>query len=244
MFDADNDQGAGRVGRRGPDPRWGSPRRGGRSPRRGARARGDDWTEFGAFRRHGGHGSGGFGRPGSRRGRKAGRGDVRAAILALLAEAPMHGYQIMSEIAERSGGAWRPSPGSVYPTLQALEDERLVTGATVEGRRVFELTPDGRKAADALGEGPAPWDEAARHWDPSLRELGRLVAEVAQAMAQVARTGTPSQVEAVRDILADTRRRIYLVLADGPSEGSRTGSGPGPGDDTAPTSVSDEATSR
>ncbi|HXW38889.1 MAG TPA: PadR family transcriptional regulator [Acidimicrobiales bacterium] len=158
-----------------------------------------------------------FGGPGFRRGRKAGRGDVRAAIIALLAEEPMHGYQIMTEITDRSGGVWRPSPGSVYPTLQALEDQGLVTVTTAEGRRVYQLTDDGRQAAEALGDGPAPWDVAARRGDRSERDLRGLVAEVAYAMAQVVRTGDTDQVNAARDILADTRRRLYLVLADGPT---------------------------
>jgi len=83
---------------------------------------------------------GGFG-PGHGRGGRTRRGDVRAAILALLAEEPMHGYQIITELTERSGGVWRPSPGSVYPTLSALEDQGLVTADTSEGRRVFQLTP-------------------------------------------------------------------------------------------------------
>ncbi len=219
MHHTDPDQGDQLVRGRGPGPGWRDPRTGGRTRgRTGRRGRGWDWAEFGFGGRGPGFAGGpGFGGPGFRRGRKAGRGDVRAAILALLAEEPMHGYQIMSEIAERSGGAWQPSPGSVYPTLQSLEDEGLVTATTAEGRRVFQLTDEGRSAADDIGDGPAPWDTAARHADHSFRDLGRLVSEVAQAMAQVVRTGTPAQIEAVQDILTDTRRRIYLLLADGPS---------------------------
>jgi DNA-binding PadR family transcriptional regulator len=148
---------------------------------------------------------------------------VRAAIIALLAEEPMHGYQIMTEITERSGGVWHPSPGSVYPTLQALEDEGLVTGTTTEGRRVFQLTDEGRAAAEAVGQQPAPWEVASRHGDRTLRDLGGLVAGVAQAMAQAVRAGTPEQVDEVRDILVDTRRRIYLVLAEGPGDAESNG---------------------
>jgi len=98
---------------------------------------------------------GGFG-PGFSRGPKARRGDVRAAILALLSEEPMHGYQIITELIERSGGVWRPSPGSVYPTLSALEDQGLVTADTSAGRRVFSLTPEGRTEAEAAGDVPPP----------------------------------------------------------------------------------------
>ncbi len=149
------------------------------------------------------------------RGPRAGRGDVRAAIIALLAEEPMHGYQIITELTERSGGVWRPSPGSVYPTLQALEDQGLVTANQSEGRRVFSLTDDGRAEAEAAGDGPAPWEDAARGANRSLVDLKGLMVEVAAATMQVARAGSDEQVKSVGEILADTRRRIYLVLADG-----------------------------
>src|SRR5665213_3293344 len=112
------------------------------------------------FARHGGFG------PGFGRGPKARRGDVRAAILALLAEEPMHGYQIITELNERSGGVWRPSPGSVYPTLQAMEDQGRVTADKSEGKRVFSLTDEGRAEAAAAGDAPAPWENAARGANP------------------------------------------------------------------------------
>jgi DNA-binding PadR family transcriptional regulator len=149
------------------------------------------------------------------RGVKRGRGDVRAAILALLAEEPMHGYQIITELSERSGGAWRPSPGSVYPTLQALEDQGLVSAHKSDGRRVFSLTDDGRAAAAAAGDGPAPWEDAASDADRSLVDLQSLMFEVGAAIMQVGRAGSKHQIKAVGEILTDTRRRIYLVLADG-----------------------------
>jgi DNA-binding PadR family transcriptional regulator len=127
----------------------------------------------------------------------------------------MHGYQIITELTERSGGVWRPSPGSVYPTLQAMEDQGLVTAAKSEGRRVFSLTDEGRTAAEAAGDGPAPWEDAARGADRSLVDLRGLMLEVGAAIFQVARAGSEQQVKAVGEILNDTRRRIYLVLADG-----------------------------
>jgi DNA-binding PadR family transcriptional regulator len=151
------------------------------------------------------------------RGPKVGRGDVRAATIALLAEEPMHGYQIITELTERSGGVWRPSPGSVYPTLQALEDQGLVTADKSEGRRVFSLTDDGRAEADAAGDGPAPWEDAARGADRSLVDLRGLMFEVGAAIMQVGRAGSEQQIKAVGEILTDTRRKIYLVLADGAS---------------------------
>lgn len=170
------------------------------------RGRGDGFGP--GFGRHGGFG------PGFGRGPKVRRGDVRAAILALLAEEPMHGYQIITELAERSGGAWRPSPGSVYPTLSALEDQGLVTPDQSAGKRVFALTPEGRAEAEAAGDGPAPWESAAAG-DRSHVDLRGLMVQVAKATMQVAQAGTPGQYTAVGEILADTRRRIYLVLADG-----------------------------
>ncbi len=171
--------------------------------------------------RHGGFGAEfgpGFGPPLFGRGPKRGRGDVRAAILTLLAEEPMHGYQIITELAERSGGAWRPSPGSVYPTLQAMEDQGLVTADKAEGRRVFSLTDTGRAEAQAIGDGPAPWEDAVREADRSLVDLRRLMTEVAAATMQVGRAGSEQQVRAVGEILSATRRRIYLVLAEGAEE--------------------------
>ncbi len=173
-----------------------------------------------------------FGPPMFGRGPKRGRGDVRAAIVALLAEEPMHGYQIITELTERSGGAWRPSPGSVYPTLQALEDQGLVSADKAEGKRVFSLTDTGRAEAEAAGDGPAPWEEAARGADRSLVDLRRLMSEVAAATMQVGRAGSEQQVRAVGEILSATRRRIYLVLADGIESESDSDSGTPSGTDT------------
>ncbi len=172
----------------------------------GAGARGGGVRD--GFGRHGGFG------PGFGRGAKVRRGDVRAAILALLAEEPMHGYQIITELIERSGGVWRPSPGSVYPTLSALEDQGLVTADTSGGRRVFSLTPEGRTEAEAAGDGPTPWEEAAGG-DRTVTDLMDLMVQVMKATKQVAQAGSAGQIKSVVDVLTDTRRRIYLVLADG-----------------------------
>ncbi len=148
----------------------------------------------------------------------------------------MHGYQIITELSERSGGAWRPSPGSVYPTLQALEDQGLVSAHKSEGRRVFSLTDEGTAAAAAAADGPAPWESAASGADRSLVDLQSLMFEVGAAIMQVGRAGSKHQIKAVEEILTDTRRRIYLVLADGtpadeapadrtPDEGAPAGKG-------------------
>src|SRR3954447_25575160 len=118
-----------------------------------------------------GFGRGHEGHRGPRRGRgRAQRGDVRAALLALLAEQPMHGYEMIQELDQRTGGAWKPSPGSVYPTLTMLEEEGLVTSAEVEGKRRFTLTPAGTDAVTSR-EGPAPWEQVVNNDDPSAYQL-------------------------------------------------------------------------
>jgi DNA-binding PadR family transcriptional regulator len=172
-------------------------------------------------RRRGGHR--GFGPPGFDRmffgpGRKAGRGDIRATILALLAEQPMHGYQIIQEVGERTGGAWRPSPGSVYPTLQQLEDEELVRTVPSDGRRVFELTDTGREQAAALPSA-TPW-ETAGDGDDDLAALRDAAFQLLGATRQVAVAGSAKQIESAQAILREARRGIYQLLAeDGEGEG-------------------------
>ena len=156
-----------------------------------------------------GPGRGGFGfdparrlRLGGPRGRRGGgrrgkRGDVRAAILALLTDRPMHGYEMIQEIAERSGGLWRPSPGSVYPTLQLLVDEGLIVGTESEGsKRLFELTDDGRAAAEKI-ETP-PWDEITEGADPGQVNLRTAVGQLMGAVAQSALRRVRGAAEAHR----------------------------------------------
>ena len=157
------------------------------------------------------------------RGPRAGRGDVRAAILALLAEEPMHGYQIMRELGERSGGVWRPSPGSIYPTLQQLEDEELVRPETGDGgRRVFTLTDAGREAQSAAAGGPAPWEEVGAEGDASALELRDLVGQVMGAARQVVHAGEAAQIAQAKDVLRDARRKLYRILAEDSPEPSET----------------------
>lgn len=145
-------------------------------------------------------------------GHKARRGDIRAAILALLAEQPMHGYQIIQELSARTDDVWRPSPGSVYPTLQQLEDEELIRPTeSTTGKRVFELTEAGREAAAAQ---PEPWQDVAREADDSLVGLRDLVFQVLEATRQVGATGTKAQLESAQAILRDARKQLYRLLAD------------------------------
>jgi len=154
----------------------------------------------------------GAGRGRGRAGHRGRRGDVRTAILALLAERPMHGYEIIQEISERSGGLWRPSPGSVYPNLQLLSDEGMVT-STGEGtgsRRAFELTDTGREEA-AKQETP-PWEEIAGQIDPQDVELRTAITQLGSAVRQVAQAGTAGQKTQAIDALNETRRVIYSIL--------------------------------
>ncbi|WP_127793355.1 PadR family transcriptional regulator [Agromyces sp. LHK192] len=141
------------------------------------------------------------------------RGDVRAAVLALLAERPMHGYQVIQEIEERSGGAWKPSPGSVYPTLQMLADEGLISAEESGGRKTYTLTDTGRAEADAASAKAAPWEASGSKDSGRTTELPRAGVKLAQAVGQVARGGTPEQVAQAVEVLDDARRRLYSILA-------------------------------
>jgi DNA-binding PadR family transcriptional regulator len=175
-----------------------------------------------------GHGPGGFGGfgggfpPGGGprgRGRKARRGDIRTAALLLLAEEPRNGYQIMQEVEERSDGVWRPSPGSVYPALQQLEDEGLIRSEELDGRKLFALTDEGRAAVQERdSEKPAPWEQMSGDVSGQAVELGKLMREVGFAFVQVMRTGSEAQMGKAREVLAATRRDLYRILADGEPE--------------------------
>ena len=153
---------------------------------------------------------------GRRRGRRTARGDIRAAVLALVAEQPRHGYEIIQEIAERTGGAWRPSPGSVYPTLSQLEDEGLVRVEQSDGRRVVHLTEAGtdlrRRAPRRAGRGLGVGRPGRRRATP--RELWEQLAQLHAATQQVLSAGTPEQIAAATAALAEARKTIYRLLAE------------------------------
>ncbi|WP_137843212.1 PadR family transcriptional regulator [Microbacterium sp. 2FI] len=147
-------------------------------------------------------------------GTRMGRGDVRAAVLALLAEKPMHGYQIIREIEERSAGAWKPSPGSVYPTLQLLTDEGLIQAEESNGRKTYALTDEGRQVADAAPDRSAPWESSGNAREGSRQSaLPKAGIDLAQAVAQVGRSGSPEQVKEAVAVLDDARRKLYSILA-------------------------------
>jgi DNA-binding PadR family transcriptional regulator len=146
-------------------------------------------------------------------GARMARGDVRAAVLALLAEKPMHGYQIIHEIEERSGGAWKPSPGSVYPTLQLLADEGLIVAEESNGRKTYSLTDEGRASADAAAGNSAPWETESARENGRATALPRAGIDLAQAAAQVGRSGNPEQVKQAVAVLEEARRKLYSILA-------------------------------
>lgn len=149
------------------------------------------------------------------RGPKAKRGDVRAAILALLDDGPRNGYQIIQEINERSGGSWKPSPGAVYPALQQLADEGLVVSEEADGRRTFRLTDAGRdyvtEHRDEIG---APWEAMAFDPGAELTDLFKIAAQCSSALVQVAHAGNDQQMEQAKTVLNETRRKLYRILAE------------------------------
>jgi DNA-binding PadR family transcriptional regulator len=169
-----------------------------------------------------------FGGPdlGPSRGPKVRRGDVRSAILDVLAGGEMNGYQVIQTIQERSGGGWKPSPGSVYPTIQQLEDEGLVEASESEGgRRTLRLSDAGRayveERADDLAETWRPFDDSDRRDHSPSGGISNLKPAISQTMAalwQVMTTGTDQQRADAIDILNDTRRRLYGLLAEGDAE--------------------------
>jgi len=176
---------------------------------------------------HGGPGCEGEGHLHSRRrGLRAPRGDVRAAVLQLLGEAPMHGYQLMQRIAERSQGVWRPSPGTIYPVLAQLEDEGLVEVTRSQGRKMATLTDEGRayqiEHAAELGD---PFSALNEEFGNRI-DLREPVAELVSAARQLARSGSTAQQDAARTVLRAARRSLYLILADDAAGQSATNEGP------------------
>ncbi|MER7072812.1 PadR family transcriptional regulator [Terrabacter sp. NPDC000476] len=163
---------------------------------------------------------------GPRRGPRARRGDVRSAILDVLAGDEMNGYQLIQQISERTGGAWKPSPGSVYPTVQQLEDEGLVEGRDVEGRRLLRLTDAGRAYVEENAEEMAatwrPFEEASDGEEAPRTSRGDdlmpLVGQVMGGMWQIVTTGTSQQRAEAAEVLTETRRKLYRLLADGDPE--------------------------
>ncbi|WP_367136415.1 PadR family transcriptional regulator [Saccharothrix sp. HUAS TT1] len=165
--------------------------------------------------------------PGHGRGRGGGRqrkGNVRAAVLTLLAERPMHGYEMIQEISGRTDGLWRPSPGSVYPTLQMLADEGLVASSEeAGGKKLFTLTETGRDEAAKL-QGVPPWQQVNDDLDVHAAKLRTAARHLGAAMQQMAHAGTREQQARAVEVLGEARRKLYAILGeldveeDGPEE--------------------------
>jgi DNA-binding PadR family transcriptional regulator len=230
------DRGGSRRGSFGPGGPGGPGGAGGRGGPGGGGGPGGRGSRGFASEVFGSEGPGGpFGPRGFRRGQRARRGDVRAAILDLLAEGePTNGYQVIQEIAERTQGVWRPSAGSVYPALAQLEDEGLIAPEGEGRRKLYSLTDEGRAYVERHA------DELRRSWDAAqqgmaddvLLEVRDLIRQVTLAVMEVARAGTDSQLRQARQTLTETRRSLYRLLADGdvadaPSDADASADAPG-----------------
>lgn len=172
----------------------------------------------------------GLGEPDRRRGSRVRRGDVRTAILDVLREAgtaeePVNGYQVIQQIEDKSGGVWRPSPGSVYPTIQQLEDEGLVEADDERGRRTLRLTAQGaayaQENADELASVWAPFErvtDTSRGTSEGSAPGYDLKSEIGQVMGavwQIVSSGSEQQRRSAVEVLVETRRKLYGILADG-----------------------------
>lgn len=158
-----------------------------------------------------------FGRgrgPRGRGGHRARRGDVRAAVLALLAERPMHGYEMIKELEERTEGTWVPSAGSIYPTLQMLEDEGLIRGEESNGKRRFTLTEAGRAEQEEKAGETTPWDAVRADAAPAQVQLADSMKKLHHAIRQSFAAADEPQQQRVRELLDETRRKIYAILAE------------------------------
>jgi DNA-binding PadR family transcriptional regulator len=140
------------------------------------------------------------------------RGDVRSAILALLDDRPMHGYEMIQELEERTGGRWTPSAGSIYPTLQLLEDEGLVSAEEVDGRKVYSLTDSGEKEVPERSVAGRPWEQGDE--DSPRFEARKELFKLMGAAKQLARTDNDDQLAKAAEILKDARKKLYGILAE------------------------------
>ena len=166
----------------------------------------------------GGPGGFGFGPdgPGPWAGKRMRRGDIRTAVLSGLQDGPAHGYELMTKLSERTGGRWRPSPGSMYPTLQALQDEGLVTSTEADGKRVYELTETGRAAAAERAEraesSGGSWELGGA--DPAQSKLRSATMQMVAAVRQVGMSDSPELHERAEAVITEARRKLYQLLAE------------------------------
>lgn len=200
------------------EDRTGEDDRNGRHGRHGRRGRGERGE-----RGHGApHGSkrGGPRGTGRHRGRRHNRGDVRAALLVLIAAEPRHGYELMQEIGERTAGSWQPSPGSVYPALAQLQDEGLIRVDTDEsGRGIATLTPAGETYFAENGEElESVWDAVKDQTTDGQRDLSIRLKGLVLAYRQVKAVGTAEQLQAGVKVIDEAQRGLYAVLAQAPTD--------------------------
>jgi DNA-binding PadR family transcriptional regulator len=143
---------------------------------------------------------------------RLGRGDIRGLLLVELTGGPAHGYELMRRLEESSGGAWSPSPGSVYPTLQMLQDEGLLSAAVDGGKKTYTLTATGRAQARAAAKAPRPWQQGEQ---PTGRYPLRDITHAVHAAAkQVGTEGSTEQIDKAVEILRATRQQLYRLLAE------------------------------
>jgi DNA-binding PadR family transcriptional regulator len=142
---------------------------------------------------------------------RLGRGDIRPLLLVGLADGAAHGYELMRRLEQSSGGAWSPSPGSVYPTLQLLEDEGLLTCSSAAGKKVYALTTTGKAAARTAAKAPRPWEQGDAQ--PGRYPLREVTHAVHAAAKQVGATGNPAQIDAAITLLRQAKKDLYLLLA-------------------------------
>jgi DNA-binding PadR family transcriptional regulator len=148
-------------------------------------------------------------------GPRAGRGDVRGLLLSALLQGPAHGYELMRRLEEASGGVWRASPGSVYPTLALLADEGLLDADDSAAKRVYALTDTGRAAAALAAGQPTPWaSEGDEKVTDARLELREHVHQLHMAAKQVGLAGRPEHIEAATTIVRSARQQLYRLLAD------------------------------
>jgi DNA-binding PadR family transcriptional regulator len=218
------------MGHQGFNRQWARPDEPGRRQRRSGGRRGP-WGDFGGW-----DGPGRQGPPPwvaglfnlgpmheQRRGPRVRRGDVRTAILDVVRAAEangeqVNGYQVIQQISERSDGSWRPSPGSVYPTIQQLQDEGLIETDDGKGRKSLTLTDEGQQYvaehADELAQVWRPFERQPND-DTSFSGLKPEIGQVMGAVWQIVTAGSESQQRAAIDVLVETRRKLYGILADG-----------------------------
>ena len=169
------------------------------------------------------HSRGGHGR------HRARRGAIINSVLTLVAERPMHGYELITELGERSNGKWRPSPGTMYPALKRMEAKGLIVGDEVDGKRQFSLTDEGREMLDVFtefneqtNEGAAPWDD---HGTGQRGDLRSKVSELTGQVRQIGRFGSAEQAERAAEVLDDAKRKLYAILASGADTDGDSGTG-------------------